>query len=100
TSTHTGTLSLHDALPIFTIAGTPTAAGGLPDFRWVTDGQTISFAFQSPVATSDAGKQYVLSNTPNASSPYTVNGASHTFTGTYDTRNKQTFNPTSIDNDT
>src|SRR5205807_5196612 len=81
---------------VVTIAGTPTPAGSLPDFRWVTDGQTISFAFQSPVASSDSGKQYVLSNNPNSSSPYTVNGAAHTVTATYTTQYQMPFTQTGI----
>src|SRR5206468_554899 len=73
----------------------------LPLDVWVNDGQTISFAFQSPVDTAPASdKRYVLSNTPNGSSPYTVNGAAHTFTGTYDTQYKVSFAQTGIGSDT
>src|SRR5207253_7200778 len=83
------------------VAGTWLASGSLPFCCWVTDGQTISFAYQSPVATSPASdKRYVLSNNPNSSSPYTVNGAAHTFTGTYDTQYKVSFDQSGIGSDT
>src|SRR5207244_1832031 len=65
---------------VVTIAGAPTAAGSLPDFRWVTDGQTISFAYQSPVATSPASdKRYVVRKSTHLTTRHHINASAVTF---------------------
>src|SRR5207244_731482 len=68
-------------------------------YEWITNGQTISFAYTSNVDTSPAsGKRYHLSSSSDTS-PYTVNGAAHTITGTYVTQYKVTSTQTGIGSD-
>src|SRR5262249_50749371 len=72
-------------------AGSPWSKSQLDGgavFEWITDGQSISFAYTTDVDTAPAsGKRYHLSSTSDTS-PYTVSGAAHTVTGTYVTQYK------------
>src|SRR5437660_6134749 len=86
------------SFPALRSADLPTKAADLPASVWINDGAPINFAYQSPVA-AGLGKQYVLTQTPNTTSPYTFSSA-HTFTRTYGTQWQITFAHTGIGTDT
>src|SRR5207244_8494275 len=66
---------------------------------WVNDNGSLSYDYKSPIASTSAGKQYVLTNGGSLpASPLTVTAA-RTITGNYGTQWLVTFKQSGIGSD-
>jgi hypothetical protein len=85
--------------PIVTVNGTDQYLNTPLFSDWFDDGSTISYSFHSPVASTMAGKRYLLINSPAPASPFSVNGAPVTLNASYKAQYQLTFAATGLAGD-
>jgi hypothetical protein len=82
---------------VLTVNGTNVAYSGLPYTVWVNSGDRLVYAYNATVASTTAGKQFVV-GTVSPVSPLVGISSSQTVTGSYTTQYKLTFAQSGLDN--
>jgi len=82
---------------VLTVNGTNVAYSGLPYTVWVNSGDRLVYAYNATVASTTAGKQFVV-GTVSPVSPLVGISSPQTVTGSYTTQYKLTFAQSGLDN--
>src|SRR5205823_9910318 len=85
---------------VVTVDGAAKTAGQLAFSKYVTQGQTVSYAYSDPVASTSSGKQYHFTgvNTGAPATGFTVSAAT-SITGSYVTQWLVSFDQSGIGGD-
>ena len=81
---------------VVTVDGSAKTLSDLPCTKWVDNGATVTYSYNSAVTSSTAGKRYRLSSVTGPASPITVSGPVNV-TGNFVTQYLVTFAQTGLD---
>ena len=85
---------------VVSVDGADKTRADLPFSKWVDAGDSVAYDYKSPVASTTAGKRYVLTTpAPAPASPFTASAAT-TVTGTYKVQYEITIAQSGIGGDT